>query len=131
MVRETAKQRRDREDAEVSAKIAEEIAEEKAAYPTRLMEALYRASNHTTEIVVGKNLKFVVSYADEWGDKQQIFLPTTVESHLEMWALNELTRVLDRKDVEVAEAKRKAEVRRNAIAKLTDEERVELGIGKY
>lgn len=127
MVRETAKQRRDREDAEVSAKIAEE----KAAYPTRLMEALYRASNHTAEIVVGKNLKFVVSYVDEWGDKQQIFLPTTVESHLEMWALNELTRVLDRKDVEVAEAKRKAEVRRNAIAKLTDEERVELGIGKY
>ncbi len=50
MVRETAKQRRDREDAEVSAKIAEE----KAAYPTRLMEALYRTSTHTAEIVVGK-----------------------------------------------------------------------------
>lgn len=127
MVRETAKQRRDREEAEVSAKIAEE----KAAYPTRLMEALYRASTHAAEIVVGKNLKFVVSYVDEWGDKQQIFLPTTVESHLDMWPLQELTLVLDRKDEEVAEAKRKAEVRRNAIAKLTDEEQVELGIGRY
>ena len=127
MVRETAKQRRDREDAEVSAKIAEE----KAAYPTRLMEALHRASNHTAEIAVSKNLHFVVSYVDEWGDKQEIFLPNSVGSHLDMWPLHELTLVLDRKDEEVAEAKRKAEVRRNAIAKLTDEERVELGIGRY
>lgn len=127
MVRETAKQRREREEAEVSAKIAEE----KAAYPTRLMEALHRASCHTAEIAVGKNLKFVVSYVDEWGDKQEIFLPTTVETHLEMWPLNELTRVLDRKDVEVAEAKRVADLRKNAIAKLTDEEREILGIGRY
>lgn len=127
MVRETAKQRREREEAEVSARIAEE----KAAYPTRLMEALHRASNHTAEIAVGKNLKFVVSYVDEWGDKQQIFLPTTVDNHLDMWHLNELTRVLDRKDEEVAEAKRVAELRKNAIAKLTDEEREILGVGRY
>lgn len=127
MVRETAKQKREREAAEVSSMIAEELKD----YPKQLMNALHRASGFDARIEVNKDHKFVVSYIDEWGDNQHIYLPTTVDTHIGMWPLNELTRVLDRKDEEVAEAKRKAEIRKSAIAKLTDEERAELGIGRY
>lgn len=121
MVRETAKQRRE--------SVVTQIALD--AYPERLMDALYRASEHDATIKVTKDHKFMVTYIDGWNDNQHIYLTPTVDTHLGMFPLNELIRVLDYKDVEVAEANRKREVRKNAIAKLTDEERVELGIGNY
>lgn len=134
MARETAKQRREREDIENALIVAEEIKN----YPAQMMDALHRASNHEGfDISINKDHKFIVKWEDEWKDRTMVYLPLEIDAstpngvYMASFPLNELTRALDRKDELLAEEKRKAEIRKNAIAKLTDEERLELGIGKY
>ena len=127
MARVTAAERK-------AAELAQRQAEEREfaeTYPTRLLALLARACADGMELTVSELFpevfEFVVSYNDRWGDRtERKFLQSANFSSYE--AMDELTWALDVREEERREEERKASLRLNALAKLTKEEREELGL---
>ena len=125
MARETVAQRNARFDAERDARLAKEVAE----YPARLMTALTRASNAYFEITVYEN-QFKVRGRDTYEPQfHTLEYSHTPDSEYE---LEELEYYLNRHEREVAEQKRLAEVKAEALRKINEhlskEEREALGL---
>ena len=121
MARETKAQRLEREAAERAAYEAEMA----ATYPQRLMEMLERATNQNFELEV-KEGKFVLSDRD---DRYERAVELTLEySRENQEGLHELDWRVDMKEAAQREAERKAQVKRTALSKLTEEEREALGL---
>jgi hypothetical protein len=121
MAREAKEQRLAREAAENAAYEAEQ----KATYPQRLMAMLERATKVDFELTVQSGW-FVVTERNN-RDKEEY------EFSLEYGATNEsnlegLGWDVRYKEQEQEEAQRKYQLRQNALAKLSKEEREELGV---
>lgn len=123
MARETKAQREEREKAERIA-FEEEVI---AMYPERLMSALERACKHGWDLTVEEG-QFVVSYYDSYNDREQVRLPPSMTVYNPFSDIDDLERELQAADDREAEYKRKQAIRQAAYAKLTPEEREELGI---
>lgn len=119
MTRKTKAER----EAELQLQLEQQIAKDREAYPRLLMNALERATNLTFKIEV-KNCIFVVTDPDTNG-RWDLTYDYTKESDIE---LSYLCNTLIFKEEEKAEAERKMLVKQTALAKLTEEERVLLGI---
>ena len=123
MARETKAEREARERAERLAYEEEVI----AMYPERLMSALERACKHGWDLSVEEG-QFVVSYYDSYNDREQVKLPLVMLEYNPFSPIDDLESVLYSADEREAEYKRKQALRQSAIAKLTPEEREELGL---
>lgn len=103
------------------------LAERTNTYKFRLMDALYRASKMNLFFKVDDSYQFVVLPNDrDWYVDEYI-----MSSEYDVNSYDNLTgleRFLEHKEYEASEAKRKHELRKNALAKLTKEEREELGL---
>jgi hypothetical protein len=120
MARETKAERNAR-----YAKKAEELLEQsKAEYPTFLMTTLERATNMNYEIEV-RNGEFLVVDRDDHENRFVLSLQYTEKSHS---TLTEMDWTLESKENEARERERKRQIRKNALAKLTAEERAELNL---
>ena len=102
-----------------------------ATYPTRLLALLARACADGMELSVREfndgMFEYVVSYTDRWGDStNRKFLQVANFSSYE--AMDELTWALDGREEARREEQRKTALRLTALAKLTKEEREELGL---
>ena len=128
MPRETVAQRNARFDAERDARLVKEVTE----YPARLMAVLARATNAYFEITVHDN-KFQVAYRDGNGYNETYGLKMAyAHSPNSQEQLEELEWKLDRHEQELAEQKRLAEVKAEALHKFNEmfsaEERELLGL---
>lgn len=105
--------------AEREARQAEFLAH---AWQYRLMKALEDASNLYWDISV-KNGAFVV---DDKNRSEYIVSPVYREAN--MWSLDDLERDIRSEQLRQAEVQRQYELRKNALAKLTEEDREALGL---
>lgn len=125
MARETVAQRNARYAQEREAQLAQEVAE----YPARLMAALTRASNAYFELTVSDN-KFQLNNRN---DRDEVVVSLAyAHSPNSQEQLESLEYDLDRYERELAEARRRLEVKKEAERKvrelLSDEERELLGL---
>jgi hypothetical protein len=121
MARETKAQREARLEVETAAMTA--VAQ--ATYSERLMAVLERAVKENFELAVS-NGKFVVEDRDNRrADTFRVYPEWTVVSDM---ALYELEVSVELKEEARAEREQRANVRATALAKLTAEERAELGL---
>ena len=125
MARETVAQRNARYAQEREAKLAQEVAE----YPARLMAALARATNAYFELTVSDN-KFQLNNRN---DRDEVVVSLAyAHSPNSQEQLESLEYDLDRYERELAEARRRVEVKKEALRKvnelLTAEEREMLGL---
>lgn len=123
MARETKVEREAREQAERHAQEQEAM----AIYPINLMLALERACKHGWDLAV-ENGKFVVGFYDDYNDRCTLELPPTMTVYDSWSPLDRLESELHSADLREAEYARKAALRQSAIAKLSKEEREELGL---
>jgi hypothetical protein len=125
MARETVAQRNARFDAEREARLAQEVAE----YPARLMSVLARATNAYFELTVSDN-KFQLNNRND----RYEFAVSLAYAHSpnSQEQLQELEWKLDTYERELAEARRRSEVKKEAMRKvnelLTEEEREMLNL---
>lgn len=125
MARETVAQRNARYAQEREAKLAQEVAE----YPARLMAALARATNAYFELTVSDN-KFQLNNRND----RYEFAVSLAYAHSpnSQEQLESLEYDLDRYERELAEARRRVEVKKEALRKvnelLTAEEREMLNL---
>jgi hypothetical protein len=98
--------------------LAEALA--RVAYPARLMQALERATGRdfNMELTV-VNMQFQVEDRDNL-DNTWVMAATW---NPVAWELDDFENYLDRRAAEKVQAQRKADLRRDALAKLTDEEK--------
>lgn len=123
MARKTVAEKR----AEMEALEAARQAEEAQEYLPRLMVALERATKeHNYELTV-KDGMFVANDRDTRGWNENLRLAPNY-SRVDFDNLTSLEWDLQMKDEEKAEARRRAEVRANALSKLTKEEKELLGL---
>ena len=122
MARKT-KQERLEESQRMMAEEQERLAKE---WMPRLMRNLERSSSHGMAITA-KNGMFIVNYTDSFGDNEFVAFTPTYTSASDC-SMDRLEMVLADRDYDKAEFERKAELRKAALAKLTAEEREELGI---
>jgi hypothetical protein len=123
MARKTVAEKR----AEMEALEAARQAREAQEYLPRLMAALERATNdHNYELLVRDGM-FVVNDRDTRGWNELRSLSPNY-SRVDFDNLTSLEWDLQMKDEEKAEARRRAEVRANALSKLTSEEKELLGL---
>ena len=123
MARKTVAEKR----AEMEALEAARQAEEAQEYLPRLMAALERATKeHNYELMV-KDGMFVANDRDTRGWNEHLRLAPNY-SRVDFDNLTSLEWDLQMKDEEKAEAQRRAEVRANALNKLTKEEKELLGL---
>jgi hypothetical protein len=120
MARETKEQNA----ARVAKELAERLAKEKAEYPNVLMSTLERATKMNYELEV-RNGEFLVVDRD---DRDNRFVLTIQYSFKSLAALHEMDWTLNTKEREAREQERRLQVRKNALAKLTAEERAELNL---
>lgn len=125
MARETVAQRNARFAQEREAQLAQEVAE----YPARLMAALARASNAYFELTVSDN-KFQLNNRN---DRDEVVVSLAyAHSPNSQEQLESLEYDLDRYERQLAEARRRVEVKKEAERKvrelLSDEEREMLGL---
>lgn len=125
MARETVAQRNARFAQEREAQLAQEVAE----YPARLMAALARASNAYFELTVSDN-KFQLNNRN---DRDEVVVSLAyAHSPNSQEQLESLEYDLDRYERQLAEARRRVEVKKEAERKvrelLSDEERELLGL---
>lgn len=132
--RKTAAEKRAEEVVARETQRLREQEEALAAWPERLMKNLERSSKQYWDIAVQNN-RFVVAAKDSWGDLDEQRFGLIPTGRFEMWnqdndwyAMDELERMLDHAEAEQREQERKAAIRQGAIAKLTKEEREELGL---
>jgi hypothetical protein len=102
--------------------IAQQEEENRNTYFPRLMKALEEASNLYWDISV-KNGAFVV---DDKNRTEYIVSPVYREAN--MWSLDDLERDIRNEQLRQAEVQRQYELRKNALAKLTEEDRKALGL---
>lgn len=121
MAKETKAQREARLEAERLANVA--VA--KATYTERMMAVLERAVNENFDLTVKAN-QFLVEDRDH--RRGNIFLVDPVWSPVNDMVLYELEVSVELKEEARAEREQKAAVRATALAKLTSEERAELGL---
>jgi len=117
MARETKAERLAREAQAREAAQAERA----ATYPARLMAALERLNKLGGEVRV-RNGKFDATLNDEG------FILAVEYNDVSVEVLYDLEFVLNCEEEKVAEAERKAVLRRSALNKLTEEERELLGL---
>jgi len=116
MAKETKAQRDARFDAERETRLAKQVAE----YPQRLMAVLARATNAYFELTVHDN-KFQVAYRDGNGYNETYSLKMAyAHSPNSQEQLEELEWKLDRHEQELAEKKRLAEVKTEALRKVNE-----------
>lgn len=124
MARETVAQRNARYAQEREAKLAQEVAE----YPARLMAALARATNAYFELTVSDN-KFQLNSRNDRYEYVNLAYAHSPDSQEQ---LESLEYDLDRYERELAEARRRVEVKKEALRKvnelLTAEEREMLNL---
>ena len=123
--RETAKERNDRYERER----AEEEARLTAEYPTKLVDALHRGLRLCYDFSVNTNGDFCVNPLgedEEWSHHTYCFGKTYT------WAngdnLDSFVSDMDRYEARVAKEARLREVRKEVLARLSDEEREALGL---
>lgn len=125
MARETVAQRNARYAQEREAKLAQEVAE----YPARLMAALARATNAYFELTVSDNKFQLNNRNDRYEFAVSLAYAHSPDSQEQ---LESLEYDLDRYERELAEARRRVEVKKEALRKvnelLTAEEREMLGL---
>ena len=127
MARVTAAERK-------AAELAQRQAEEREfaeTYPARLLSLLARASADGMELYVNELLpgvfEYVVAYSDRYGDRTfRKFTTSACWSSYD--AMDELTWALDTREKVRQEEQRKTALRLSALAKLSKEEREELGL---
>jgi len=122
MARETKAQRMERE-AEFRAQQEEE---NRNTYFPRVMKALEDASNLYWDISVSNGV-FVV---DDRNGSKYIVPPVYSEDYSKenLWILDDLESAIRSEQWRQAEAQRQIELRKNALAKLTEEDRKVLGL---
>jgi hypothetical protein len=120
MARETKEQNA----ARVAKELAKRLTKEKAEYPNVLMPTLERATKMNYELEV-RNGEFLVVDRD---DRDNRFVLTIQYSFKSLAALHEMDWTLNTKEREAREQERRLQVRKNALAKLTAEERAELNL---
>ena len=132
--KETAKERREREAVERETERLKAQAEALEAWSGRLMANLERASKQYWDISVS-NGRFVVISRDAHNDTSEHRFGLTPVGHYNTWggegdwdSMEELERLLNDAEEAEREAQRKYAIRQGAIAKLTPEERKELGL---
>jgi hypothetical protein len=116
MARETKAQR----EARLELERQERLAVAKATYVERMMSVLRRATKQNFELTVSLSDSFLVSDRD---DNSSYFYVSPAWSEQADMNLNELEWSVESKEERAAEAERRANVRANALAKLTAEER--------
>ena len=121
MAKETKAQRLEREAKDQ----AQRVAVAKATYTLRLMTVLERAVKENFELEV-LNCMFQLKDRDAYRDPPFTVYP--VWSDVSDTALYELQLAVELKEEERAEREQKTKVRASALAKLTAEERTELGL---
>ena len=121
MARETRAER----EARLALERAAHEAEMSASYPGRLMAMLERAVKVNYELTV-KDSKFRLEDRDDRRDR--VVELTLTYSAANQEALHELDWRVEMKEEAQREAERRAALRRNALSKLTAEEREELGL---
>lgn len=121
MARETKEQRRLREAEETSARAEAR----KAAYPEYLLATLRRATRLNYELAVSAQHTFLLFDRDDPDNEFELSHGYSESSHA---ALYELDWTLETKEKETREQQRRAEVRKNALNKLTEEERELLNV---
>ncbi len=121
MARETVAQRNARYEAERLQRLA--VAE--ASYPARLMALLERAVKENFELTV-KNMEFRVEDRD--ARRSDAYLLTYAYSQEADNTLQSLEWAVEEKEAARAEYERVANLRKSALAKLTDEERAALSL---
>ena len=119
MARKTKAER----EAELQLQLEQQIVKDREAYPRLLMDSLERATNLGFKVEV-KNCIFVVTQRHTNG-RWDLAYDYTKESDIE---LSYLRNTLFIEEEEKAEADRKMLVKQAALAKLTEEERVLLGL---
>lgn len=119
MARKTKAER----EAELQLQLEQQIAKDREAYPRLLMDSLERATNLGFKVKV-KNCVFVVTQYNTNG-RWDLAYDYTKESDIE---LSYLRNTLFIEEEEKAEADRKMLAKQAALAKLTEEERVLLGL---
>lgn len=108
--------------AEREAFINAKIAQARAAYPARLMAALERLNKLGGDVFVRNGMFNAKTLNDEH------FILAGEYEDVSDEVLYDLEFVLEREEEQAAEAERLAMVRRNALSKLTQEERELLGV---
>jgi hypothetical protein len=121
MARETKAQREARLEAETAAMTA--VA--KASYNERMMAVLERAVRENFELTVKGNQFLVADRDERRASPFFVYAEWTVVSDM---ALYELEVNVELKEEARAEREKRANVRATALAKLTTEERAELGL---
>ena len=100
-------------------------AELAVSYPKRLMAMLERATKFNYELTV-RDSKFMLTDRDDRSEPAiELGISYSTDSQQE---LDELDWRVDLKEREALEAERKRLLRENALRKLTQEERLELGL---
>ncbi len=120
MARETKAERLAREAAELEKRV--ELA--KSTYTERMMAVLERATKMNFEIEV-KDAKFVLSDRDNRYTTFYVLPAWTEFADTSLW---ELEYNVEDKEAKHAEAERRANVRKEALSKLSEEEREVLGL---
>jgi hypothetical protein len=127
MARETVAQRNERYRVELEKRLAKEVAE----YPERLMKTLARATDAYFELSVDEN-KFVLTNRNSRGYDRDVYRLAYAHSPNSQEQLESVEWDLDRYERELAEQRRLAEVKKEALRKaqemFTDEERELLGL---
>ena len=121
MAKETKAQRLEREAKDQ----AQRVAMARATYTERMMAVLERAVKENFELTV-RSGKFVVEDRDERRASPYVVQPVWSENaDMDLYMLEVSVEL---KEEERAEREQKANVRASALAKLTAEERTELGL---
>jgi len=121
MARETKAQREARLELEAAQRL--EVA--KATYVERMMAVLRRATKQNFELEVSETMHFRVTDRD--GREDYFYVSPDWDTSADM-ALEELEQSVEWKEERAAEAERQYNLRKNALAKLTDEERKALSL---
>ena len=125
MTRETKAQRREREEAEREAYLEELEALRKETYPDQLLTLLERACKANFEITASNGM---LQVADQDDRRDYVVLPI---NYINAWCADRLAgleRLIRDKEYIKQEDERKYQLRQSALAKLSEEERKELGL---
>ena len=121
MARETAQQRKDR----LALEEARREADERAEWYPRLVKAMARAHKLGFRLAAGDGL---LSYTNPHDRGARPTVLNTEYSQEAQRALEHLEFELNWQEEQFAEAERKAKARKDALAKLTDEDKELLGL---
>ena len=121
MARETKAQREARLELEAAQRL--EVA--KATYVERMMAVLRRASKQNFELDVSESMRFLVTDRD--GREDYFYVSPAWDESADM-ELEELEQSVEWKEEAAADAERLRNLRKNALAKLSEEERTALGV---